>query len=92
MINVPQNPTSREDFPTMNELVNEFNGMRDSSVSVPVARIWFMNEGHDSKPAYCGTVDGIPNALANERALSFCLSPDGVQVILFGTADPFKGK
>lgn len=90
MINVPQNPISREDFPTMNELVNEFENMGYDTTTV--ARIWFMNKGHDSKPAYCGTVDGIPNALADERALSFCISPDGMQVILFGTADPFKGE
>ena len=89
MISVPKNPTAREDFPTMRELVNEFDGMRDSSVAIPVARVWFMNGGHDSKPAYCGTVDGIPDSLADERALSFCVSPDGMQVILFGTADPF---
>lgn len=90
MINVPQNPVSREDFPTMNELVNEFENMGYDTTTA--ARVWFMNEGHNSKPAYCGTIDGIPNALADERALSFCISPDGMQVILFGTADPFKGE
>lgn len=90
MINISKNPTSRNDFPTMRELTREFDGMRDSSVAIPVARVWYMNEGYDSKPAYCGTVDGIPDTLADERALSFCVSPDGMQVILFGTADPFK--
>lgn len=83
-------PTTCENYPTLRELVSEVDNMRDKATCTPTAKVWRMNEGWDSELAYCGTLDGITDALADERAMSFYLSPDGMQVILFGTADPFE--